>query len=607
MPPDGCTLRRPMALGRPSEADLRTTARHIPSTRNSVSSASTPLRNRSDSSMIVPSQPVEASDPGGPGWTRRFLWMMVPVASVALVAAGYLGYTTLTGSPIAGCDSDQLWDCSHVTKSRWSSVLLIPVSLPGAAVYAGVLAIIGCWLVTKCDTTRQRLAHGLVFLSLTALASGLWFTGLQAFYLHKLCKWCLLVHSMGVLLFLLVCGARLVSWYRLWQISIPAVVSVILLAVTQAYGPAPQTFMVEQFGQPTAADDAVVERVPPVEFAPPTWDAPLDDFAILNAPALDAGQPAELSPAAVEGAQPPTVTLLRPIIADLPDEQNPPISESDAAALNAEPVLPVNGHETPNPPPAESSNSVGTVNSDVGQVGDQLPVPTQTPLPEEPASEPKPEAKTEAAPPPRPARYIQFGGPAWNLKLNVYDRPILGDPDAPVVFIELFDYGCPHCRELNQRIDELRALLGNQLAVLVIPVPLSNRCNPHVVGTSPQHEHSCEVARLAIAVWRLKPESFEQYHRWLSVPAIGRTAAEARLEAERLVDPNQLRAILASNYISQFLDQHVTMYKMAGAGIVPKFYSDKIGITGQVNSVDDLLRQIARAHGITPTSGQARR
>src|SRR5215470_312875 len=49
-------------------------------------------------------------------------------------------------------------------------------------------------------------------------------------------------------------------------------------------------------------------------------------------------------------------------------------------------------------------------------------------------------------------RYTPDAKPAT---FDVKDTPYEGNPKAPVVIVEFFDYGCPHCREAMPILDEL--------------------------------------------------------------------------------------------------------------------------------------------------------
>ncbi|MDA0284050.1 MAG: thioredoxin domain-containing protein [Planctomycetota bacterium] len=99
-----------------------------------------------------------------------------------------------------------------------------------------------------------------------------------------------------------------------------------------------------------------------------------------------------------------------------------------------------------------------------------------------------------------------------DTKLDVRHWPLLGKPDAKYVFVEMFDYTCPHCRDMHHEIDAAFKKFGDDLAVLALPIPLNATCNDQVGTTESQHRESCELANLAVAVWRLKPDKYHEYH-----------------------------------------------------------------------------------------------
>ncbi len=154
---------------------------------------------------------------------------------------------------------------------------------------------------------------------------------------------------------------------------------------------------------------------------------------------------------------------------------------------------------------------------------------------------------TEAFPPP-PA-----GSPAaqalsrkinllWGkVFIDVRRTPMLGSPDADVVLFELFDYTCPHCRQLHRYLKEARQRYGSQLAVAVLVTPMSPDCNRYVhEPPAPSGQATCDLARLSLAVWQAKPEAFESFHDWLldspEIPALD----VARGRAAEILGPQRL-------------------------------------------------------------------
>ncbi len=73
-----------------------------------------------------------------PAPSRKFAVLIAIPAMIALCVSGYLAYTTLTSSTVAGC-SGSLFDCHSVLKSRWARWFGIPVSMLAALTYIGLL------------------------------------------------------------------------------------------------------------------------------------------------------------------------------------------------------------------------------------------------------------------------------------------------------------------------------------------------------------------------------------------------------------------------------------------------------------------------------------
>jgi uncharacterized membrane protein/protein-disulfide isomerase len=178
------------------------------------------------------------------------------------------------------------------------------------------------------------------------------------------------------------------------------------------------------------------------------------------------------------------------------------------------------------------------------------------------------------------------------IKLDARKWPVWGDVDAKYLIVEMFDYTCEHCQKTHQSIRQAAPLLGNELAVLALPVPLHRNCNDAATNSSPQRADACEIARLAISVWLVDPGKFTVYHDWLLEQK--RSAGEARMYAETLVDRNALAAELSKGTASKYIAKNVLLYKDAGAGVVPKISfptTTVVGEIGSANSVADLVRQ----------------
>ena len=152
----------------------------------------------------------------------------------------------------------------------------------------------------------------------------------------------------------------------------------------------------------------------------------------------------------------------------------------------------------------------------------------------------------------------------------------------------MFDYTCPHCRNTHRAISGAQKKYGNDLAIVALPVPLENACNPGVSGGG--HPGACAMAKSAVAVWRLDPTTFQTFHDWMFEGP--RTVSTARAFAETLVDKGRLKADLSSAVPSQYISRHVSLYQRVGSGQVPKLIFTNTTIQGEVNSTATLCNTI---------------
>jgi uncharacterized membrane protein len=123
--------------------------------------------------------------------------------------------------------------------------------------------------------------------------------------------------------------------------------------------------------------------------------------------------------------------------------------------------------------------------------------------------------------------------------------PWLGPADAAHVMTAYFDYQCATCRKLADHLAALMEKHPRAVAVRLAPVPMERRCNA-AVPASAQREGSCEIAAIALAVWRHAPERFMDFHRaLLADPTVdaARTFAFESMESAAIDDPRVGEAI----------------------------------------------------------------
>ncbi len=188
-----------------------------------------------------------------------------------------------------------------------------------------------------------------------------------------------------------------------------------------------------------------------------------------------------------------------------------------------------------------------------------------------------------------------------NLVLDVHELPVLGSADAHKLIVLLFDYCCPHCRATHGYLLEGMSTYPRQYGVVLLPMPLDAKCNPTVDETERRFLESCDLARVALAVWRTKPEAFADFDAWLYEPEMPRKMEEARVRAAEVVAPASLDAALADPWIETRIAADVRAYADSGAQTLPVLLSPGMdGVVGRPESAEDLFAILERELGLTP-------
>ncbi len=138
--------------------------------------------------------------------------------------------------------------------------------------------------------------------------------------------------------------------------------------------------------------------------------------------------------------------------------------------------------------------------------------------------------------------------------------PHLGSVDAKHVVVEYFDYTCEACQEMHAYLEEAVARHPGELAVVVLPIPLNRLCNPNLPKGMKDHENACELARLALRVWRADPSKFPEFHRQLfELQGLPIEAAESRAYA--LVGADKMLAV-NDDWVDAVLAQNAKDYQL---------------------------------------------
>lgn len=185
------------------------------------------------------------------------------------------------------------------------------------------------------------------------------------------------------------------------------------------------------------------------------------------------------------------------------------------------------------------------------------------------------------------------------------EAPVLGNPEAEFVIDLLYDYQCSHCRKVHQMLPEITDHFGGRVAFVLCPCPLSPKCNPYVPKEETRFEGSCDLARLALAVYQLDPEAFPAFDAWLFGSDEDswrpRPVAEARERAAAVVGQDRLDTVLPETAISDMIRRTSDLFgrtSTSGSGGIPRFVHDYRWVVPVADKAEDLEMILADEFGI---------
>lgn len=185
------------------------------------------------------------------------------------------------------------------------------------------------------------------------------------------------------------------------------------------------------------------------------------------------------------------------------------------------------------------------------------------------------------------------------LKFNLAETPLIGEPESERVVVVLFDYCCPHCRATHEYLLNARQKFGQQLSIALLPMPLNSDCNPHWKKTEKRFLESCDLAKLALAVFRCDKEKFVEFDKWLFEPSKPRLLVDVRAHAESLVDAQQLDQALADPWIDEFISMTTDAYASSDAERIPVLLSPGFSsVVGRPGSEEELMEILETELGL---------
>jgi uncharacterized membrane protein len=173
---------------------------------------------------------------------------------------------------------------------------------------------------------------------------------------------------------------------------------------------------------------------------------------------------------------------------------------------------------------------------------------------------------------------------------RVAGLPHHGNPDAPHVIIEYFDYACSACRTMAGFLEELVAAHPDEICVVMLPVPLDRQCNHAMPELESGTPGACTMARAALAMWRTDPGQFHAFHHALLADPTAENAS--MLAAALLADAE---AAMADPWIDEILFANIEDWRHLSAdnARLPKLLlANRRIIHGVPDSADSLLEAV---------------
>lgn len=191
-----------------------------------------------------------------------------------------------------------------------------------------------------------------------------------------------------------------------------------------------------------------------------------------------------------------------------------------------------------------------------------------------------------------------------SFKLDLRELPMMGSGSASRVFVSLFDYTCPDCRDMHKHLTAALKHYGNQLAIASLPMPLDGKCNPLVRKTQKKHEKACDFARLGLAVRRVSNAAFIQFDEWIFEQRETPSLEQAEEKARQITGTDPLKKALSDPWVERTLQTSISLYELNGnitaSYRMPQLVIGDIVNVGPLTRPQDLYALLEKNLGVTP-------
>jgi uncharacterized membrane protein len=561
-----------------------------------------PLPNRSSTSSLRAAHQ--------PAYGAPVRWTLIVLSWLAFGVAGYLAFHSVSGTSVAGCGAGSANGCDIVLTSSWSKWLGIPVAVLGLACYA-TLASLSLLLGVRNENVNRWVTTTFVMLSVIAAGASVWFIGVQFLAIGAVCKFCLVTDACGIALGILAGAAAVRNLFasrgatrlRAEQPGLMALRGALpggrRSPASVAHSSASQPSLAIAFGG--AAPFLVMLIAGQVLFASKTHrvEQVTLDSAIKMDGATDSQSTADTTTATAHVAMRPSETGNEPPATAKPTE--PETKNGDTGPRTADPLFasepPAKNAARPDEVATAAKSDSAPANTEAANAD---PAPTK--------ADSAPSNSTASSPPAEAAHQRQVKFLGGKLTLDVYKHPLIGSPDAPHIVIEMVSYDCLHCRKMHGMMKDVLARYGDQVALLVMPVPLDRGCNKLITDPTVSHPSACGTARMACGIAKLDPPSFAKFHEFLMTgkekpPAMGKIVPKAY----SLVNGEQLRTLTRGPEIKKQIEGYVDLYGQLQSqsrsgkafGLPVQILGDKV-VSGSIEKPEDIHKAWEENLGVKP-------
>lgn len=164
--------------------------------------------------------------------------------------------------------------------------------------------------------------------------------------------------------------------------------------------------------------------------------------------------------------------------------------------------------------------------------------------------------------------------------------PVIGAANAPVTVVEFFDYRCPYCAMTNDWVQTTLEEHGDQVRFVFKEFPINGAT-------------STEAARAALAVWRVQPDAYEDFHdRMMSSTGPLPSERINEMAAASGADVDAMRAEMDSAEITSHLEDTRDLARTIGRVGTPFFIVNGMIVNGaDLNGLDRVLETALQQAG----------